>query len=196
MKLPDQLSGILSKLDGKNRYYVFFGGLFVFLILDYFILMSPQTATLIKIKTDRSTVLKNIKKAKLDIQNLNLYRSQIKQMKKDIDEVNLQVKSKDSVPLVLEYITRLANDNGVKVDQIMPDSQELKLLLENDEKRYFSLPILIEARSGYHDFGRFLNEIENGDVSLKIKNFMISSRKSTRYHDVQLTFQVIVFEGV
>ena len=70
IKIPEQISSVFSKVEGKNRYYVFVGILFVVFLLDYFLLMSPQLSSLKKINPEIRTLSENIKKAKADIDKL------------------------------------------------------------------------------------------------------------------------------
>ena len=196
VKIPEQISSVLSKVDGKNRYYVFLGILVAVFLLDYFLLMSPQLSALRKINPEISAVSENIKKAKEDIKNLNTYRADLEEISKRFDEANLKVKSRDEVSSILEYIAYIASETGVKIDQIMPESLGQELLTENNQRKYFDLPIYMEARSSYHNFGRFLNKIEQNDISLRVGTFSIVVTNDTRYHAITLTFKATIFEDV
>ena len=196
IKIPEQVSSVFSKVDGKNRYYVFVGVLFAVFLLDYFLLMSPQLSALRKICPEISAVSENIKKAKEDIKKLNVYRTDLEEVSKKFTEANLKIKSRDEVSFVLEHIAYIASETGIKIDQIMPDTLGQELLTENNQRKYFDLPIYMEARSSYHNFGRFLNKIEQNDVSLRVGTFSIVVTSDTQYHAIKLTFRVTIFEDV
>ncbi len=185
---------IFRAMDAKSRYYIFIGILVLALLLDYLILMKPQLAALAKILPEVKILRQDIQKAREDIQKLDSYQKEVARLKNGITQAHQQIKSKEDVPLILERISRLANQNGVKIDQIMPFNQGQEVLLEDNQRVYFSLPILLEARSGYHDLGRFLNQLENDDISVNVSTFTIGAGSDTRYHVVKLNFEAIVFE--
>jgi len=69
--------------------------------------------------------------------------------------------------------------------------------LKNNDGKYFALPILIECRSGYHDFGRFLTEIEKNDVFLMIEKFTITANTQDMLkHSIKLTVNAIILEPI
>lgn len=194
-EISEKISSIFSKIEGNNRYYVLVGFLVCVFLLDYFLLMSPQLASLKKISPEIKAVSDNIKRAKDDMQRLDDYERSLSSLSEKFNEANLRVKSRDDVPIILERIASLASETGVKIDQIMPDALDQEMLTENSQGKYFDLPIYMEARSSYHNFGRFLNKI-NGDeeVSLRIGALTILATNDTRYHLVKLTFRATVFE--
>ncbi len=196
IKIPEQISSVFSKVDGKNRYYVFIGILFAVFLLDYFLLMSPQLSALRKINPEIKDISENIKKAKEDIKKLNTYRADLEEVSKKFAEASLKVKSRNEVSFILEYIAYVASETGVKIDQIMPDTLGQELLTENNQRKYFDVPIYMEARSSYHNLGRFLNEIERNDISLRIGTFSIVATNDTRHHAIKLTFKVTIFQDV
>ena len=194
IKIPEQISSVFSKVEGKNRYYVFVGILFFFFLLDYFLLMSPQLGALKKINPEIKTLSDNIKKAKEDIEKLNTYKGDLEKASQKFEEANLKIKSRDEISYILEYIANIANETGVKIDQIMPDMLGQDLLTENPQRKYYELPIYMEARSGYHEFGRFMNKIEQNDISLRMGTFSIVVTNDTRLHAIKMTFQATIYE--
>lgn len=195
MKLnPDQFSSLLDNIDEKTRYYIFGGILLFFFLLDYFLLMGPQLGALSKINPEIKILKEDISKAKTNIKMTSQYENQVDDLKRKVAIMNLRVKSREEVPMILENISVLANTNGVKIDNIMPSTADQEILLENDERIYYSLPITLEASSGYHDFGRFINNIETGDIFLKINTFTISSGKDSKRHNINLILGAVVFE--
>ena len=196
VKIPEKISAVFSKVDGKNRYYVFVGILFVVFLLDYFLLMSPQLSSLKKINPEIKSVSENLKKAKEDIKKLNTYRADLEEISKKFTEANLKIKSRNEVSFILEYIAYVASETGVKIDQIMPNTLSQELLVENNQRKYFDIPIYMEARSSYHNFGRFLNKVEQNDISLRVGTFSVVVTNDTKSHAIKLMFKATIFEDV
>ncbi len=196
MDIREKISSIFEKIDGNNRYYVLGGFMALVFLLDYFVLMSPQLAALGKINPEIRAVSDSIRRAKVDLKKLDSYQSDLENLSEKFEEANLKVKSRDEVPIILEHIANVASETGVKIDQIMPDSFNQELLTENSQRRYYDLPIYIEARSSYHNLGRFLNKLNQNDISLRIGAFTIVATNDTRYHLVKLTFKATVYEEI
>lgn len=184
----------LGRISDQNRLYLFIGVLIFVFLLDYLMWMKPNLAMLAKITPENKVLSGDIQKAEGDIQRLEFYKGEAARLKAGIEEMNLKIKSKDEVSMILEHVSLLADQNKVDVDQIMPSSHDQHVLLEEEKRVYLSLPILVEARSGYHDFGRFLNDIEQDHISLGIRSFSVTAASDTQYHTVRLTLEAIVFE--
>jgi len=194
--ISEKVSLFFDKIDGNNRYYVLVGFLAVVLLLDYFFIMSPQLAQLRKINPDIKAVSDEINQTKTDMQKLEDYRKNLDELSRKFEEANLRVKSRTEIPAILEHIASIASETGVKIDQIMPDTLDQELLTENSQMKYYDLPIYMEARSGYHDFGQFLSRLNKNDISLRVGAFTIIATSDTRYHLVKLTFRATVYEEV
>jgi len=181
-------------MDEKKIYGVFAVILLLFFLLDYFVIMHPQLNALSTINAEIEVERQGIDKINKNIKNLAEYQKKVTGLQSDLKEMNSLVKSIDEIPLILEQISNIADKNGIKLDQINPNSQEKALILENNNISYFAFPILIEGRAKYHDFGKFLNGLENSNVCLKIVYLSISSVERSSYHTVALTIDAIVFK--
>ncbi len=196
IKIPEKITTMFANLDEKNRYFLFIGILLFVFLLDYFILMGPQLGALSKLNPDIKILLEDINKTKTDIQRLSSYQKEVVRAKATVEEANLKVRSREESPVILETISRFANKNGIKIDEIMPDPTGQKLLLDNKERKYYALPIQVEAKSGYHNFGRFLYQIETEGLFLKMGGVVIASNPDSKYHTVKLTLKAVIFEDV
>lgn len=197
MKLEflDQVKAKLENMDEKQRYYIF-GGMLVFIfLLDYYILMKPQLAALAEINPKIEILQEDLKKAKSDIKNLDQYNADVEKLRSDVDVINLRVEARNEVPLILERISVMANQNNVRLEQIMPNTLDQEKILENNDRSYYSLPILVEAKTGYHNFGKFLNQIERSNVFLRIDNFTIASSTDTKNHAIKIRLETVIYDA-
>jgi Tfp pilus assembly protein PilO len=188
------VSTLISNIDEKYRYYIGGGVLLFLFLLDYFIIMGPQLNNLTKMTPQFKLMEEDIQKAETDIQNKENYQKQVKDLSAKITEEDVKIRSKEEVPLTLEYISRLADENNIRIDQIKPNTAGQNKLLENKGRRYFAVPIVLEAKGGYHDVGKFLNQIESGDVFFNIKDFSMTSLGESKYHKIKLTLEAITYE--
>lgn len=194
LKNNETVAKLLEKVNEKNFYYIFGGVLLCIFLLDYFILMRPQLNALAKINPEIKTIQDDLKKAESDIENKSGYEKQISSLSGQLDEIQLKVRPREEVPLILERISMLANKNNIRIDQIMPASEDMEIVLDNNERTYYSLPILIDAKGSYHNFGRFLNDVEYTDIYIRMGTFNISSVRGTRMHSIKLMLEAMVFD--
>ena len=196
-KFSDQMNKVVAKLqdmEPKNWYYVFVAIIVVILVFDYFLLMKPQLGTLSKMNPEIKVLSDNLKKAKDDIARITQYKTQVQDLKNKVDQLRLRVRTKQEVPFIIEKISRIAHKNDFKIDQIMPNMLQENVLLEHSERTYFDLPILIEARSTYHDFGRFINALESDSTFFKVDDFTVAAMPGSRLNTVKMTLKTIVYE--
>ena len=190
-KIPE----IIAKLDEKNRYYILGGILLGIFLLDYFLVMQPQLATLRSLNPKISLLAKDIRSAEDSIHQYTKYQKDLTNLKEKGTVVNERIISKEEVPMVMEKISRMANKSGVKIDQIMPLKGSEAVLMKNNDGKYSALPIQVEARSGYHDFGRFINQLENSEIFLSVANFSFAADASdTLRQAARLTVKIVVFD--
>ena len=80
---------------------------------------------------------------------------------------------------------------------MMPDEARNEVILENDEGNFITIPVVIGARSSYHDFGRFINKLEDAGIFLGISDFGIMSNSAdSNNHLVKLVLRLVIFEQV
>ena len=196
-KFSDQSDKVVAKLqdmDPKNWYYVFAAIIFVIFVADYFLLMKPQLGTLSKMNPEIKKLSDNLRTTKTDIARITQYKDQVQELKHQVDQLRLRVRTKQEVPFIIEKISRMAHKNDFKVDQIMPNTLQESVLLEHSERTYYDLPILIEARSTYHDFGRFINALESDDTFFKVDEFTVAAMSGSRLNTVKMTLKTIVYD--
>lgn len=194
LDLSEKFGPLLEKIDEKNFYYIF-GGILVFIfLLDYFVLMRPQLNSLSKITPEINLLKEDIDKAQGDMQRIEEYRTKVIKLQKDLKQSQKRVRPRTEVPLILERVSRIAKESKVTIDQMMPVTEDMELILENPSRDFYTIPITVEARSGYHNFGKFLNKLEEADVYLDADRFVLSTRKGSRAHRVDLTLLTIVYD--
>lgn len=196
MSAFDKITSALPQINEKNRNYVLGGILFAVFAVYYFIIMQPQLAALRALNPEIAILQEDLKKAKDDIGRLNVYLKQVSEFDDKVATLGGQVRSKEEVHLIMESISVLANENRIRVEQVVPVFDGQKQLLKTKEGVYYSLPITMDVRGGYHDFGRFLNDIENNQVSLKVKKFsIVASPQDNMKHVIKLTLDAIIIEA-
>ena len=184
-----------NKLNDQARYGVLAGLVVLILVLDVFFLVLPQWGSI-------NDISAQISKLTTDTQQVLVDRQRIGQLRKNLETDRLQLKMLSGkvrpvqeVPIILGIISRVANENGVKIDQLTPEKNLQESLKAAGEAKYYALPIVIKARCGYHMFGHFLNKLEGEDMYFIVKDFIIQNDGlEVNSHLFTLTIKVILLD--
>jgi len=195
MNIPQLISSKLSALDEKSRYYVLGGILLFIFLLDYFIIMQPQLKTLMTLNPKIAILARDFKKAKEDIPRYSHYEEQVNKLREKKLSSGTKILLKEEISLILENISLIANKVGVRINQIMPIKDSQQLVLSNEDGQYYTLPILVDAKGGYHGIGRFFYQIENDPIFMSITDFDITANSSDPlHHSTRITIKAYVLE--
>lgn len=203
IKIPknvsDKLNDLADKLknaDQKTVYYIFGGILLGVFLLDYFLIMRPQINTLTKLTPEIKEMQGNIERTSTNFLRLDEYKNQIKDMKEKVYALDQGIVPKEGIPLLLEVVSRIALENRIKINQIMPRTDEIEEVLIQGDRRYLSLPILLEAKTGYHALGKFLNDLEASSTYFRPDMFIVSRTQGESLNSIRLTLNAIIYETV
>jgi Tfp pilus assembly protein PilO len=182
-----------NNLNEQARYCVLVGVVFLVVLLDALLLVLPQINSIAGINDQ-------IKKLSEDTQQVLTDWGRINQLRKNLDEarirlrsLSVKVRSIQEVPAVLSTISSIANDYGVKIDQLIPEKSQQETLTAAADGKYFALPIVIKAHCGYHMFGHFLNRLENENLYFIMKDFIIQNdERDSNVHLFSLTIKIIL----
>ena len=194
MKISEQNFSLIQKFVENNIYYVLGVFLLVVFLLDYFLIMKWQMDALNTLNPKVTLLRKDIAETKDNIQKSALYQTQIARLKEQLQKTGYKIPSKEEV---LDGISRIAHQNRVKIDQMIPGKGIQEILQKDVEEQYYAFPISIEARGGYHDIGRFVDQFEKNSVYKTISTLTIESNsKDPEHHTVRLMIKTILQDKI
>lgn len=183
----------INGADIKVRYGILFGILLAVFALDYFLIMTPQMRSLKGLGEAAETTSADIERVSNDLQRIQQIKDGLNSSRAELEAMSLKVRSLQEVPAILEEISRTANQFNVKIDQIKPLPGSQETLVSTPEEKYYALPIVIQARSGYHMFGHFLNTLESGRLFFTLTDWhMQAGGQADQGLVVQATLKVIL----
>ncbi|NTV29389.1 MAG: type 4a pilus biogenesis protein PilO [Candidatus Omnitrophica bacterium] len=185
----------MKAMDPKVLYVLFGVGIVVLLVIDFFVLLSPQISGLMAQNKKNTELQAQIGKLQEDKQHISQFQKGLADMKTKAADFDRMVYSKDDVPVALKNISTLANEYGVKIDQLVPQRQSEEQLVKNEEGVYKSMAIFVGARSGYHEFGRFLNGMEKGNMFWRLDELVFSADDmNPQKHIIKMVIRILVLE--
>jgi len=133
-----------------------------------------------------------VKALELAVANENTLQAQFQQWDEKVKALRSRLPSDAELPSVIEFVSGLAGQTGVKIQTIFPQrpkSEEAKdkpseipsktkVVKEPEPAYYQETLIQIEALAGYHQLGSFLNLVESAEKPIRIQSLRIVSTTS------------------
>jgi len=184
-----------NNLNDQMRYGIFAGAVILIIALDVFFLVLPQIAGIADVNDRIKKMSESTQQVLVDRQRINQLKKNLQLMRNGLNALSIKIRPVQEVPAILSTISSIAKEYGVKIDQLIPEYKLLKALNSDADSKYYSLPVLIKAVSGYHNFGHFLNKVENEDLSFIMKDFIIQNEgKAANPHLFSMTIKIILVE--
>ena len=164
--------------------------LILIVYLDYSFLMKGQMKAVSKVGpkvTKISKDLNELTKNLLSIQGLKdkeamMAGSKIK-----------KVISQEQVPLLLEEISKVANEEGIKITQIKPSRDTAAKRDKSASGGLDALQVSLDLVCGYHNLGKFINDLENSQFFIQVQSVKITEKeKDSAIQSVGLVLRTYV----
>lgn len=155
------------------------------LVLYFNFVLKPHVARVFSLMIEANKLSSDLKNARADIANIPKFKNDIGAYKEKVERYEKMLPAEREIPSLLESLSNMAKNANVKIVGIMPAVAEAEKTTRTHA--YQEIPILINAKSGYHELGHFLSNMGNSDRFMKIADINIkSSRDNSRKHDVEL----------
>jgi Tfp pilus assembly protein PilO len=195
MKTLSEFKESFSILVQRNPFYTMGAVLLIVIVAWGFLIFRPLVKNIAQTGRDITDIRQKRQKSDIHAQRVDDYRRQIVQLKKDYGAVEISVVRDGEVPAVLEKISSLANKHQIKIDNVLPRHELKEPVLEDGKTKYFPLEVAISARGGYHNAGRFLNDIEQLDIFLKVRALSILPHETdSRNHHLTFLLEAVTIQ--
>jgi len=159
----------------------------------YFIFV-PQVVRVFKLTVGAGKMKSELRGARTTIMDLDKLKKDLEERSLKVDSYENKLPAEQEIPALLESLSNMAKESGIKIVGIVPEMTYVK-----DDKTakknqiYREIPILITAKSGYHELGSFLHNLENADRFMKVSDIRIRANKAAPgKHDVELMVSTYV----
>ena len=112
-------------------------------------------------------------------------RQQHRQLAGEVEKLRTALPSEEELPAVIERLSGLASQTGVKLQLITPSPPASGPAL------YKEIPIDIEALAGFHQLGTFLDILERSDRFMRVERLRVARQDRGRPAAVQLVISTI-----
>ena len=138
----------------------------VVIFLGYYLRLNDMNVTLESARAQEVTLKQDYERKAFKAANLEAYRAQMQEMEKSFGALVKQLPSDTEVPGLLEDITHTGLGSGLEITSI-------KLQPERAAEFYIELPIEIQVKGGYHDFGSFVSGVASLPRIVPLHDFSI-----------------------
>jgi type IV pilus assembly protein PilO len=177
----------------QNVILILLLGLIIFVLYIYFMLL-PQVAYDIKTVGKTFRIRSEIKSARSLMAQKDELGKKASDYNAKIELYEKKLPAQQEIPDLLENLSKMAKNANITIVGITPVT--VKLQKERKGQIYKEIPILITAKSGYHELGRFLSNLENADRFMKVADInMKVNASSPKKHDVELMVYTYVLSG-
>lgn len=161
--------------------------LIAFVLYLYFVFV-PQIVRVPALFGKVNKITADLKSAKSTSAEMEWLKKQLAEYNEKVEWYEKKLPVEQEIPNLLENLSDMAKGSNIKITSIMPSPAAPENDAQRRGKLYQEIPIRITARSGYHELGRFLSNLENSDRFMKVTNIGIKSNKaSPKQHDIELT---------
>lgn len=182
------------KRNPKQMLIVISAAVAVALLVYFAFILKPQVIKISGIMGRLNKARADLKTAESDIAGIGSMNNAVEAFNKKIGKYEKTLPIEEGIPGLLESLSEMARKANMRIAGIVPvGTKELKA-----EKRvYKEIPIMINAKAGYHELGRFLTSLENSDRFIKVADIHIKSSAATPLkHDVELlVVTYVLLEG-
>ena len=194
--------------DEKSRTYLIIGVTVVIGALYLVLAFIPTVTGFIGSGSAARELEDNIEVVKNQAANMDKLQAQLDELRTEDKGFAKSFPKSKEMSVLLEEFAKMARESDVTILSITPQEAQKAAPAKTQTrvsrrrakkaaapvKKYFEeVPILITARSGYHQLGHFVQVLEQGDRFITIRDLQIKAdRRDPWMHDVKIVMTTYV----
>ena len=153
----------------------------------YFVFF-PQIIRVFDLTAKTGKIKSELRGARVVIKDYESLKNGLKERTQKVESYEKKLPAEQEIPVLLEDLSNMVKASDIKIVGIVPAMSYFKDDKSvNKSQIYREIPILITAKSGYHELGAFLTSLESSDRFMKVADINIKANKaSPKKHDVEL----------
>lgn len=190
--IKKMISGV--EKDPKKMLIVITVSVIAGLVLYVMLVLTPQIVKIASLRVNLVKTRLELWGVRADIANIGSMKKAVEAYNEKVGKYEKTLPTEDDIPGLLESLAEMAKSSNLSIVGIVPvESKDDK----PKGRVYSEIPIMISAKGGYHELGRFMSRIETSDRFIKIIDMQIKmNRPIPKKHDVELSVVTyILLEG-
>ncbi|MDD5006067.1 MAG: type 4a pilus biogenesis protein PilO [Candidatus Omnitrophica bacterium] len=181
----------------KNKQIILLVILAIIVVADLAIIGGWQYNLLSRYSRDVSSKEKSIAALERDIRNLDKNKQEMAELDEKNNNFKIMIVDEKDIAVLIEKISNLADDSGVKIIQIKPlmDNSDLNIIEAKDSK-FREIEIQIVGKADFHQLGNFVSSLESASNFFKVSSLDIESQdKDYLVQNIRLSLTTFVNIG-
>jgi len=179
--------------DKKTLTYIVMGALGVFILVYLFLAIIPSFSKLVKTGREIGGIKNNINMVQDRVERFDILEKQLEALNEEFTGYSKGLPGKKEIPQFLEDLSVMAQVSGVEILGITPSALAQTESGGEKKKYYQQMEIVITAKSGYHQLGHFISNLEGGERFVNIEALKIKEdKKAPREHNVKIVLRTYV----
>ena len=187
---------VIQKIQLDKKKIIAGAVILLFLLyIDFAFILKSQFNLWKAINPKIAQLKKDIKKLNDDLAILSTSIKGKQETQETDQRTAEKIIKEEKIPNLLEEISKIANKREVKIMQIKPLSHPptAKPELTTATTKLFPVSIKLDLLGGYHQLGKFINDLENASVFMEVDTLRISSEStSIMTQQIELTLKTYV----
>ncbi|MGD2279419.1 MAG: type 4a pilus biogenesis protein PilO [Candidatus Omnitrophota bacterium] len=178
MDIKEQLQPYIDKAKSlinveQNKDYIIAGATALIVVLYLTFILVPKFGQLSKASRIVNDLNNKINQLNTMIKRQTQMKDRLVKLREEYAEYSKKLPMEKEIPEFLEGISSIAKKSRVRIVSITPS--ELRSVESGGKviPYYKEMPILITAKSGYHQLGKFISDLEGGGRFMTISNLRI-----------------------
>jgi type IV pilus assembly protein PilO len=168
--LKELLDRILD-MPQQQKLAVLGGMILAILLLDYFLVYSPQSDEISKLTQEIENSRNERDKKKKEVANIPKLKQQMVQLDGRLKEAVAQLPDRKEIPDLLSTISSKVKESGLEILVFRPRA-------ENLQEFYAEIPVDIVVRGVFHDVATFFDEVGRMSRLVNISNIELRNPKA------------------
>jgi len=164
----------LSRISKKEWVLIYIFAVLIIASVSYNFIFYPLIAEIKSISGEIARKKADIQRARIKPQSLERHEQEIKELRLQMDDYHRNLRALTDVPYILKGLNQLAEQLNIKFVSVTPLEKE-KILLPGDREYLLLVPIRVRLKSGFHELGAFINQIESSAQFMKVTELKIDS---------------------
>lgn len=170
---------------------------FIILVGYYFFFLSPVVSKFLSVFKEVAKVQSVLNEAAFSLKRVPMIKKEIEELRSKAGFYSDKLPREEEFPAVLENLSDMARNTGVKITKILPVKDRTKYFAGDAHSSIYSeQEINIDAQCGYHQLGEFISELENAERFMEVSDITVEAgRVNPKRHNVQLIVKTFILKG-
>ncbi len=174
----------------QQRYIVYGAGLAVFVLIWYLAFYNSQSRKISEMKAGIERINRDLNSAKSSAGGMQKINDEIKLIKKEIEQMQKKIPSKDKLLFVSRAIQKRGKQYGLKFQEVKPQ-KEILFSATKGSTSITKIPINIWMSGEYFALGKFIESLDS--LSFLVKAGSVTISADNNYPELEIYLIIYVY---